>query len=372
MWNSSYFMKSITTSLVAAAALLTGCETYDPPPEARVVQPSEGFWTEIAPIVVRFTEPVQADSVHISVWPSEFDLEGAFRPNVQPLVADCTLATSPCQRGVERQLSEDRTTLTLVQHEAFADYLGKPLVLIVHAGLRDDAGRQRRVDTLYDFQINPRCGNQPIDVDMTTGVMTMAANLQVLPIMLYMYFDIAVDPATGRALVVGTFARQKQDPTPEEKDLFEYHPRRLQPELGASAWAVQFTACVARQPDGSIFMQSDPFDVNIVVLGGIPIVLSDFMVQGTIAEKSDPDGRDFGSGTLSTSGGSFTIAGEPTEVAPITTAWNGLGLFTDEIPEGMPRTCAEDPCAAMNAGGGDCQLVYPWEPGPVCPASEAE
>jgi hypothetical protein len=370
MWNSNHFANLITTSLVALTAVVAGCESYDPPPEARLSQPSGGFWTEIAPIEVRFTEPVQPDTVRISVWPSEFDIEGAFRPNVQALISDCTLASSPCQRGVELQLSEDRMTLTLVQHEAFADYLGKPLVLIIHAGLRDDAGRQRRVDTLYDFQINPRCGNQAIDVDMTTGVITMAANLQVLPIMLYMYFDIAIDPATGRALVVGTFARLRPEVAEERKG--SYHPDDFQPELGASAWAVQFTACVARQPDGSVFMQSDPFDVNIVVLGGIPIVLSDFMVQGTIAERSDPDGRDFGSGTLSTSGGSFSIGGEPTPVDPITTAWNGLGLFPNEVPEGMPRTCAEDPCAAMNEGGGDCQLVYPWEPGTVCPAEGAE
>lgn len=368
MLNTKLILGATATAFLALVAIVSGCDVYDPPPEARLVQPTAGFWTDASSVEIRFSEPVDPATIKVSVWPSEFDIEGEFRPNVQAIIADCTLASSPCNLGLALQLSDDRTVLTLTQNDAFAEYQGKPLVIIVHRGLRDGNGRERRVDTMFDFQVNPRCGNEPIDIDMTSGVITMAANLQVLPIMLYMYFDIAIDPETGRALLVGTFARIKQEVAESRKG--SYHPDDLEPELGSSAWAVQFTACVVKQPTGGLFIQSDPFDVNITVLGAIPITLSDFMVQGTIVERNDPDGRDVASGTLSTSGGSFALGDEPTPVDPITTAWNGLGVFSDEIQDGMPRTCDSDPCAVMTAAGGDCQLVYPWEPGPVCPVPE--
>ncbi len=354
---------------LALALGTTACEVYDPPPEARLVQPTGGFWSDVSPIEIAFTEPIEAETLVLSIWPSEFDIEGEFRPGVQPLIDGCTLTTSPCALGLELRLNDARDRLTLIQHDAFVDYQGRPLVIILSAGLKDLDGRERKVDTRFDFQINPRCGNEPIDVDMTSGVITMAADLQVLPIALFMYFDVAIDPATGKVVIVGTFARLR-DGAPAGAQNF--NPEDFEAELGSTGWAVTFTGCVVKQPDGGIFLQSDPFDVNITVLGAIPVTLLDFMVQGTIRERADPNGRDTASGTLSTSGGSFQITDEPTDVEPITTAWNGLGVFEAELPEGLPRTCAEEPCAAMREGGGDCQLPSPWEPGDVCPAPVAE
>ena len=50
----------------------------------------------------------------------------------------------------------------------------------------------------------------------------------------------------------------------------------------------------------------------------------------------------------------------------ITTAWDGFGVLDTQIDPGLPRVCAEEPCAGMDAGGGDCQLPEPYEPGDVC------
>jgi hypothetical protein len=348
--------------LLPLLAPVAACETYDPPPEATLVQPEQGFWTDASPIELVFSEAIDPATLELAVWPSDLDVEGQFRPGVVPLISGCTLTSSPCARGLEVTLNDARDRLTLTQKDAFADVEGRPLVLILSAGLADPAGRVRRVETRFDFQINPRCGNEPIDLELASGVLTMAANLQVLPIWLYMYLDLAVDPATGRATVVGTFARLKEG----ELAGNNYAPSAFQAELGPSGWAVTFSGCVVRQPDGGLFFQSEPFDVNILALGAIPITLTDFTVQGTLVEGGGEGGRDGGSGTLSTSGGSF---GEPpTPIDPITTAWNGLGLGPDEIPEGLPRVCVADPCAGMDAAGGDCQLPTPWEPGEVCPA----
>jgi hypothetical protein len=357
--NSKPALIAITLALPLAA-----CDEYDPPPEVHLIQPEVGFWTSTTPLVLDFSEAIDPASLAVTVWPSEVDLEGNFRPDVVPLVKDCSLATSPC--GVlSLALDEKATRATLLQNDAFKDREGKPLILEVHAGLADLAGRQRKVATRFDFQVNPRCGNEPIDIDLETGVLSLTANLQVLPIWLHMYLDFAVDKATGRATVVGTFARLEQR-DPQLGPNYN-HPDGFEAELGETGWAVTFTGCMIKQGEGQFFLQSDPFDVSILVLNTIPVTLTDFQVQGTVTPGGAPspnEGRDFVSGTLSTSGGSF--GDPPNQVDPITTAWDGFGVRADEIPVGLPRACEEDPCAAMNAGGGDCQLPTPWEPGAVC------
>ncbi len=353
--------QSILVLAFALTPLSLGCDAYNPPPEAALVQPTVGFWTSVTPIEFTFTEPIDPASLVVTIWPSEVDMEGNFRPDVVPLVRDCSLATSPC--GVlTLSLDETATRATITQNDAFAEREGKPLVLEVHAGLADPSGRQRKVPTRFDFQVNPRCGNEPIDVGLDTGMMTLTANLQVLPIWLHMYLDFAIDRATGRFAVFGSFARL-EDRDPQLAPNYN-HPDGFEPDLGPAGWAVYFTGCMVAQGDGQFFLQSDPFDVNIVVLNTIPVTLTGFQVQGTLKPDGSADGRDFVSGTLSTSGGGF--GDPPNPVDPITTAWDGFGVLAAEIDPGLPRVCAEAPCAEMSKQGGDCQLPDPFEPGAVC------
>jgi len=341
---------------------LVACDPYDPPPEATILQPAVGFWTSTTPIEIVFTEPIEPASLVINVWPSEVDLEGNFRPDVMPLIDRCSLATSPCGAFV-LALDDKAIKATLTQNDAFKDREGKPLVIELLPGLADRAGRQRKVPTRFDFQANPRCGNEAIDIDLETGVLSLTANLQVLPIWLHMYLDFAIDRATGKVLVVGTVARLQQR-QPQLGPNYN-HPDGFQPEAAESAWAVSFTGCLVKQGEGKFFLQSDPFDVSILVLNTIPVTLTAFQVQGTISPGGATEGRDFVTGLLSTSGGSF--GDPPNAVDPITTSWDGYGFRQDELPAGLPRVCAEAPCTDMDATGGDCQLPAPWEPGPVCP-----
>lgn len=346
---------------LALLAVLPACEAYDPPPEVKLVQPAVGFWTSATPLELTFTEAIDPASLVFTIWPSEVDLEGSFRPDVVPLVKDCTLGSAACG-ALELTLDETATKATLVQNDAFADREGKPLILEVHAGLKDLAGRTRKVDTRFDFQINPRCGNEPLDIELESGVISLTANLQVLPVWLHMYLDMAIDKQTGKVVVVGTFARLKEQ---EPRLPTNYnHPDGFLAELNESGWAVTFTGCLVAQGDGQFFLQSDPFDVNITVLNVIPVTLTGFQVQGTLKPGGAEDGRDFASGTLSTSGGSF--GDPPTNVDPITTAWDGFGFRSDELEAGLPRACEDAPCAEMDAAGGDCQLPDDFDPGAGC------
>ncbi|MFO0751604.1 MAG: hypothetical protein U1F43_38955 [Myxococcota bacterium] len=369
------FTSPIIVSALAVGFAGPACETYNPPPEATLFQPQLGYWTSETPIVIDFSEPIDPTTLVVTIWPGDKDIEGNFRPDVKPLVEHCSLATSPCS-GMTLTLDADATQATILQNDVFADKVGTPLVLRVEKGLADPLGRTRDVDTDFDFQINPLCGNEPISIDLQTGVITMVANLQVLPIWLHMYLDLAVDPHTGKVLVVGTFARVDKDHVPTLPTNYPYPDGHL-PELSSTGWAVTFNGCLIDQHDGTFFFQSEPFDVHITVLNTIPVTLSGFQVQGTIvpgggttADCADfpgaCEGHDKGSGTLSTSGGEF--GDPPTTVDPITTAWSGYGVTQAELDEypGLPRACADDPCAEMRANGGDCQLPDPWDPGAAC------
>lgn len=362
-------------AMCLAPAFQAGCDDYDPPPEASLVQPTVGFWTSESPIEITFTEAIDPATLSITIWPGDKDIEGNFRPDVKPLVEHCTLATSPCG-ALTLSLDEPAKKATLTQNGAFDDRIGTPLVLQIEKGLSDPSGRERKVDTDFDFQINPRCGNEPIDIDLESGVLTLVANLQVLPIWLHMMLDVAIDADTGKVVIVGTFARVDKDREPALPTNYPYPDGHL-PELSDTGWAVTFTGCLVDQHDGTFFLQSDPFDVNITVLNTIPVTLNGFQVQGTLvpaggvlADCADfpgvCEGRDKGSGTLSTSGGRF--GDPPTEVDPITTAWSGYGFTDLELAAfpGLPRVCAEAPCTVMDENGGDCQLPDPWDPGDVC------
>ncbi|PIE20923.1 MAG: hypothetical protein CSA66_00335 [Proteobacteria bacterium] len=352
-------MRHAALALTLALAATAACAEFDPPPEASLVQPADGKWTQASPLEVAFTEPIDPTSLVVTVWPNALDLEGDLSPEARPIVDACTLFTSPCG-GFVMTVNDDRTRVTIDFHDTFKDHEGVPLILEVHAGLKDRAGRTRKVKSWFDFQVSPLCGNQTIAIDLQSNVISLTADLQVLPIWLHMFLDLGIDPATGDVLVVATFARVEQGLPPNYN-----HPDGFELALDESTWAVEFSACLIEQGDGTYFLQSDPFDVNIVVLNAIPVTLAGFQVQGTIEPGGGEDGRDAAAGTLSTTGGSF--GDPPTQVDPITTAWDGFGFAPEELPEELPRTCAERPCKDLDAVGADCQLDDPWVPGDVCP-----
>jgi len=208
---------------------------------------------------------------------------------------------------------------------------------------------------------SPVC--EAVDIELETGVISLAANLRALPIWLQMFLDFAVDKSTGRFRVIGTFARVESGREPPLPTNYN-HPDGLVANISNVGWAVTFTGCLFKQGDGQYFLQSDPFDMRITVLNIIPVTLTGFQVQGTLKPGGAEDGRDFASGTLSTSGGNF---GDPPEaIDPITTAWDGFSLRETEIVDALPRVCEASPCAEMNAAGGDCQIPEGFDPGPVC------
>lgn len=350
--------------LFLAPAFALACDTYDPPPTANIVQPLQGTWDSSKPIEFTFSEPIDRNSLVFDIRPAKYDIEGNYPPDVAPVLENCNLASPNCGvLGVS--LDEAGTRLTLTQNEAFADFIGEPLVMVMRGGLADLKGRKRDVDSDFDFQINPPgCDGSPVDLDLGLGVYSLAASLEQIGlngIYLRMVLDIAVDNDDGLVKVIGTFARLKVGG--ETYPANYSFPDGYEAVLDDTSWVVTFDACAKKVDDGQYFLQSDPFDVSITLLNVIPITLTDFRVQGTLRTAAEGE-RATLSGTLSTSGGTFGV--DPTTVNPITTAWDGAAFLASEIAVGLPQVCSDEPCTTVDAAGGDCQVPSPWDNDKYC------
>lgn len=211
------------------------------------------------------------------------------------------------------------------------------------------------------------------DILLETGVISLTANLQTLPVWLHLFVDLAVDRTSGHFAAIATFARlEERDPA--LAPAYD-HPDGLEADISSTGWAVSFTGCIGNCSNGRCSISSDPFDAEFVVLNSIPVTLADFQIRGTIYDRratndpvampsgSDPE-RDFASGTLTTTGGAF--GDPPATIDPISSEWRGFGIKGREIPEGLPRVCEELPCASLDAAGGGCRVPASWTMQPAC------
>ena len=120
-------------------------------------------------------------------------------------------------------------------------------------------------------------------------------------------------------------------------------------------------------PDGKLFIDTEPRDVTVLVLGVIWVQLENFRLEATILPGAGADGRDTASGLLTASRALINGPDDPDDIGEVAAALTMTGIFTEEIAEELPQLCEDDPCEHMSAAGGDCQLAEPWEKVPACP-----
>lgn len=356
-------VRTVPAALLAgfAAAFPSSCDTYDPPPEAALLVPEGGKWFPGDPLVLTFSEPVDPETLVLDLWPTDLDLEGELVPVAAAVVEGCTPAATPCGE-VSLALADDRRSASLDLGAAFDERQGLPHFVRVHPGLADDAGRVRRVETRLSFQVFPDPAAAAVEAPLETGVFAMYVDLSesVAGVYLRMFLDVGVDPATGETWIAGTVAGKvdgRPNTTQEPADFYA----KLNPE----GWTVFMSGTLTETAGGKLFLQTDPQDLDVLILGVIPLEMTDLQLDGTLTLGDGAGLRDSFEGTMTASG--VLLDGELLPSGALVAPWFAAGLHAGELPEGLPRLCDEDPCAALTAGGGDCQLPAPWTPGPVCP-----
>lgn len=355
--------------ILAVVLITTACDSfsYDPPPQTRVLKPANNVWYKETPYVLQFTEAINPDSLVISIYTNDRDYEQ--NRTGEPILADCHATGEPCDdSGFTLTMNEDNTQAIITFGDLFFCRDGIPYILVVHAGLADEAGRTRNVEDEFAIQVTPESTSEESDLVLQTGVFALSAQLptELLGIWLHIWLDVVIDPATGTFVGIGSYAKIDID---GEAVANETRPQYHVLPLDNTAWAVTFDGFVQKQTClGGYLIQSNPFDMQINVLGSIPLTLNDFTLSGTLFPDGEEtengctryDGRDVICGSITASSGSYEIVGNVTNINEQNIAFVAHGASEEEIPEGMPRNCMDDPCAAMTAAGGDCQLPIPW------------
>ena len=364
-------IRAVGVYLLWAALLFpAACDPYDPPPEAALEIPTDGKWYPDTPLLLSFSEAIDAASLSVTIWPHALDIEGDIAGGVEPIIGGCTPAMTSCLpageegAGLSVALSDDGLTATITQGDVFLGREGVPHILVVEAGLSDLAGRPRRVESWFPFQVSPSPTEGFVEVPMNSGVATMTADLtDILPgVYLRMFLDMVVDEEGGATTIMATVAGLAGDYPPNTID-----PDHIKPKLDGGGWTVLIEGTFTPLESGAFFLDTTKIDLAVKVLGLIPVELQGFRLEATFRPGGGPDGRDELEGFMSATQGYMGDAGDELELGAVGASWAGYGVFADAIDDGMPRLCTSEPCAVLSAGGGDCQLPLPWTPPAICP-----
>jgi len=358
-------MFRLTCIAVALTLGLTACEAYDPPPEAHLELPEGGVWYPESPLTLVFDRPILPDSLVLSIWSRDLNLEGDLTGDAESISRECSVEGKKGCGEVSVEVSDDGLTALVHQGGAFKGREGRPHVMVIHSGLTSTTGRTRQVDDWFDFQITPNCeGGNPIDPGLASSMMLLVADLtDLVPgVYLRIYFEMLVDPSDGRAWLVGTLADVLPGASPNATA-----PESLEPKLDATGWMISLDAWMDRTPDGELCLRTVEQDVQIQVLGLFDVILGDLRIEATLTpgSTSTPDTME---GFMTSSKGQWGIQGEePNGLGQVGASVVATGVDGSSFDPALGAPCDEDPCAPMTEMAGLCYLPDPWVVPEACP-----
>jgi hypothetical protein len=361
---------TFTFLALAAAAALLAC-TYNAPPEVELHGHVNNRFVLGEPIILAFSEPIEPASLSIAVWPGQkdfYDLEGARLPGIEPVLPACSLADDPCAEGVSLTLNEDHTEAYLEVEGDGLGPLGQPLVLEVSGSLADTSDHEKGVSFLFELQIvddDIYClfvENDPaVDglIETTEGVYLFFAHF-TSPVELPQQFfgDLEVNEDNGEFVFTLTDADPISGAPRNTQD-----PAELFMDLGEQGFVYTVSGRICRDEGGALTFEARPFTLKLTIVS-ITFELRDVVLRGRITEDLET-GLTQWDGTMAVRE-IYMLAGDKETLYPQEQAnFQIMEILPDQIPEGLPRTCAEDPCAELT---GKCDVpLEAWPPVEVCP-----
>jgi hypothetical protein len=204
----------IVTALLVCG--LSSCETYDSPPRPAIEGLVDGILADrTAPIVVRFNEPIDPETLRVSVIKYEIDEEGRLndeRP--EPLQNTEYFAHDPLtgnEHGGALELIDDDTAFRIWLKDPLP--VGPSLAVLIEPGLADLERREQknRLRLLFSYKIG--CDTATPTTLFPSGYYIIFANVDE-PIMtqIQLWGRIEVDASTGT--LVGQFTNADRNPDP--------------------------------------------------------------------------------------------------------------------------------------------------------------
>ncbi len=345
-----------TAALVAAVGIAlicaAGCAEYNAPPEPRLVSSEDGAFEEGTALEIEFTEPIDPDTLELSVWPNKRDPEGEIRQSVQPMVEPCAPKDSPCG-DLTMTLAEDAESVT-VELQGDLGEPGRPLLLEVLPGLADPEGNETGINYLFGFQYRGRTQQNAEPVEFDDGIYIIGASVQnPLPAVLTLVSDLRV-LEEGDFALAGASGKTYEDASKESID-----PDDVYVNTTAKGWTVYATGFVTLQEDGTRLLETEPFDA-FVPLGMFDLHLDQVRLYATIEE--DESGHDSLDGTLSFEQIRLVNDDQEQVFEGDTTAMRGKFVPEDKRLEGSPDLCT-DLCGGVV---GHCEPPEDFPPAEFC------
>ncbi len=337
------FMVRAATTLFASAALLvfsTACEDYDPPPEVTLVQPDDGAFNPGDELELAFTEPIDPDTLLITIWPDVRNIEEEIPQDADPSIEACSRDRSPCG-DLTLQVSEDRLSATLLFDPEGLGASGPPLILDVLPGLEDRDGNATGAHTYRDFQFR---GGEVVNtepVEFQDGVYIVVGSVkEPLPAVLTLVSDVKVLPS-GEFKLAGAEGDPIDNDTPNNTD----DPRLIEVDKSDLGWTAFINGQIILE-EGKRLLETDPVEVNLP-LGPVTVRLDDVRLFGEIVKNEE--GNDRIEGTLSYSGLVLVNGSRETEYEGGASAVSADFVPDSIAPQGHPVIC-EDLCGIVTEG----------------------
>lgn len=346
--------------LVVAVFAAPACETYDSPPRVFVIDLVDGNLPDNkAPIVIQFSEPVDAATLSLKVILLETDTEGNLFDEDADDAKDAEgkkteLSTffvheagSKEDEGGKGELSKDRLTYTITLNEPLP--VGPALALLIEPGLADDQGvaweGRQRINFGYRFT----CSDGGVSQIFESGAYFFVANVEKpLPTQLQLIVWFDVDPVTG--VVTGQFTNADRFPGPtcgcpeddgcssvgekcvlpsqkagDEEEYGDFLVPNFEPPEG---YTFRASVCAVDQPDGTVAFANAPVDVAIEQ-PEVTVVATRLTAQfvkgadGVLRCSGSVTGEDVILGSASTGPASGTFVGRK--------------IPDDQVPETIPK-----------------------------------
>lgn len=216
--NPLRFVLGALATLPLLGLCAPGCETYDSPPRPSIVGLVDGTLLDpAAPLVIRFSEPIDPDSLKVKVVKLVVDEEGrlADEDDDDATLNDEFFGYDPATANIfggTGELSKDNTTFTIRLNTSLP--IGPSLAVLIEPGLKDDAGADWAVRQRLVFGYKLACDESTAGTDkFPSGAYYFLVDVEKpIETQIQLFADIVVDPSTGRFTAQFTNADRNPDP----------------------------------------------------------------------------------------------------------------------------------------------------------------
>jgi hypothetical protein len=197
-----------------ALALTASCEKFDAPPSPTLPDAQDGLLADpAAPVIVRFTKPIELGTLRLSIARNLTDIEGNLADEVDPPGELSTLVThdpDDGDKGGTLELSPDATTVTITPKTPLP--ITPRLVLIVEPGLQEIGGSvtHARRKIVFGFDVKLSCTKPSAVVSSGTYFYVMDVKKPIAT-QVQLFVVLQAQP-TGE--ILGQFTRAKRNPDP--------------------------------------------------------------------------------------------------------------------------------------------------------------